>query len=482
MLIEVVISALLVALIAVATLTGIDVTNRSTADERFHNEATVIAQQDEDRMRGMTVSELGQFGTSTQTVAENGQCIEKFSSAWRYCEGTTSPHEKYTGTVFTVKSSAEYVTAGTEASAEAFTCETSGGTADYIQTSSSVSWPSLGSHKPVSQSSIVSVPVGRALLIKVANQNAEAVPGATVSVTNAGSQTTPTSGCVIFGALAAEPASVTATAEKALWVEKNGKSTATETLTPATAATTPKTFTIGEAGAIQASFTSNGSSAFGDTFVAVQTGMSTPQYVLEGTASPKAPPSYLSSVTSTKTLFPFVNQGHPATNNPYTVYAGDCTENDPTKQTAFTNATAQVNPGSTATPTLTVPPVKILVRTGSGAGSEGTVVTSATGGLASLTNTKCVGKTPLNEGSFSYVHYQPLNVGGHLTYQGVPFGEFKLCVSGTVEGKTRKWTGSFTNNSTSGPTTLPGNGATNGEGYRIIYLGSGASGTGTESC
>ena len=43
LLIEVIISTLLVALIVVATLTGFDVVNRVSADERMHNEAAALA-------------------------------------------------------------------------------------------------------------------------------------------------------------------------------------------------------------------------------------------------------------------------------------------------------------------------------------------------------------------------------------------------------------------------------------------------------
>jgi len=44
MLIEVMVSAMLVALIVVATLNGFDVTNRLTADERSHAQADALAQ------------------------------------------------------------------------------------------------------------------------------------------------------------------------------------------------------------------------------------------------------------------------------------------------------------------------------------------------------------------------------------------------------------------------------------------------------
>ncbi len=112
--IEVIMSALIVALIAVGTLTGFDSASRATGNERAHNQATLLAAQDEDRLRGLNVTELEQLGVSSRTVTENG-------------------------TTFTIKSSAQYVSA----SSEELTCETSGGGANYLQTTSTVSWPGI---------------------------------------------------------------------------------------------------------------------------------------------------------------------------------------------------------------------------------------------------------------------------------------------------------------------------------------------------
>ncbi|HTA05350.1 MAG TPA: type II secretion system protein, partial [Solirubrobacteraceae bacterium] len=107
-LIEVVISAMLVAIIAVATLTGFDTAGRATADERQHNQATLLAAQDEEQLRGMNVTELGRLGTVTRPpVMENG-------------------------TTYTIQSKAQFISAAKEEEA----CATSGGNADYIRTTS----------------------------------------------------------------------------------------------------------------------------------------------------------------------------------------------------------------------------------------------------------------------------------------------------------------------------------------------------------
>ena len=132
-LIEVLISALLVALIAIGTLTGLTDANKVAGNERVHAQATTIAQQAEEQLRGApllenTVSVLRRLD---QDRRQNGGCVEAASGSWRYstkaalaekaaektCEKTAIAEAyateaekgtKYAGTVFTVKSAGEF--------------------------------------------------------------------------------------------------------------------------------------------------------------------------------------------------------------------------------------------------------------------------------------------------------------------------------------------------------------------------------------
>lgn len=460
MLIEVMISAMLVALIAVATFDGFSVTQRATGDERAHAQATVIAQQDEERLRGMTAPQLGQLGTgSTHTVAENGVCVEQVSATWRYFTGaTTSFCEKssaysgtYTGTVFTVTSSARYVTAAKES----FTCETSGGTADYIQTTSSVTWTALGSRPAVSQSSLVSLPSGSGLEVKVKNQNEEPVSGATVTATSATSQITPSSGCVIFGGLAEK--TVSTDASKSNWVDHNGKSpppAKSVTLSPTSLST--EEFTIAEPGAILPQFMTQASgkevTAQGDTFVALQTGISAPDFFVGGVAG-----MYKSS-SELPGLFPFVTPGKPTgTPNPYTVFAGDCEANNPAIVTAsgekVSDRTAQVEPGGMTIVKVEVPAVNVTVKSGSGTGSEGTPVTSTS---AKIINSECKGVAAQNYASgVTYTRSVALSGGAlEAQYQHQPFAKkLELCVAAKESSKYYENSFSLTNTAKAGTTS-----------------------------
>jgi len=348
-LIEVVISAVLVAVIAIATLTGFDAAGRATADERQHNQATLLAGQDQEQLRGMNVTELGHLGTVTKVT------------------------EPIDGTKYTVTSEAQFVSAAKEA----YACETTGGNADYLQTTSKVTWPALGSREAVSQSSIVPVPTSSSLLVNVRNQANEAVEGAVVKVTGKSSgttaeQTTPVSGCVIFGALADTEVGITGT--KSGWINEQLESepAATEAQLSLTSLIN-KTFVIANPGALLVEFESAGSKVGvqGDTVYVAHTGA--PEKVV-GTAG-----AY-SSTISVPTLWPYQTAGSPTGPSPYTVYAG-CKGLDPgltaspnpiTSGKKEVNTPApQVNPGQVTPVKVELPAVNVKVFEGESSAKPG---------------------------------------------------------------------------------------------------------------
>jgi hypothetical protein len=414
MLIEVVISALLVGLIAIGTLGAFDSAGRASAEERARSQATLLAGQDEERLRGLNAATLSQLGSASRTVTENG-------------------------TTFTITSSAQFV-AGTQ---EKLTCEVSGGSADYIQTTSQVSWAPLGAHiakstKRVSQSSVVNVPQTRSLLVKVYNNNHEPVSGATVAVTNkAGTttlaeQTTPESGCVIFGGLTEKE--VKASANVAGWVsEAEQLAPVSKELTLSSTTLTSAEFVLAAPGTISAEFVSNGVPVTGDTFFATHSGVAAA--LVGGEASHYAATSTLGN------LFPFVTVGTPPTANPYTVYAGDCAENEPMKVASVANPTAQVNAGQTTAVKVEVPELKLTAY-------EGTSI--APGGVAKevvsskIINTKCS----------NTAHVVKFTNAGVLIEKYQPYAsELQVCVVAKISGKYYKSTQSgFSNKAKAGTT------------------------------
>jgi type II secretory pathway pseudopilin PulG len=416
--IEVIISTLLVGIIAIGTLTGFDTAGHATADEQAQAQAAVLAAQDEERLHGLKATQIGQFGNSSETQSDNGQCIEEVASAWRFCEG----HAAYRGTVFTVKSSADYVSA----SQESLTCKASPGSASYLKTTSEVTWPTAKS--PVKQSNIVNNPLKVALMVKVRDEFNEPVEGATVKVTGtstAAEQTTSSAGCVIFGALADK--SVTVTAEKSGWIDHQGASPPpSKAVTVSASSLTEVSFTIAPPGGITAEFESNGTTVSGESFVAEQTGISEPSGFIASAATPAAKLSMAG-------LFPFATPGKPPTPNPYLVFAGDCAENNPAKVIAsISGRTAQVNRNSVSSPSgkLELPPINLTVMSGTKAGSatEGTVVASTS---AKLINTECVGeKVRSGTSIITLTGEHPISVvAGKLEPRYQPYAKnLELCV------------------------------------------------------
>ncbi len=155
MLMEVVISALLVGLIVVATFTGFDVVNRVTAEQRRHNEAALLAAQSQEQLRSNPATTLDTLESEphvyTRTVG---------------------------GTVFTITQQAQPVNAtGTATGCNA--TETKSKTSTNILITSTVTWPTLKASKrpAVEQSSIITPPTGSALEVDITNGAAPADTG-----------------------------------------------------------------------------------------------------------------------------------------------------------------------------------------------------------------------------------------------------------------------------------------------------------------
>jgi len=432
-LIEVLIASVLVAIIAVGTFTAFDAAGQSTADERAHAQATLLVQQDQERLRGFTTTTLEQLGTVETYRAENGMCLEKSGSSYQYFNGTSTLFcEKvtgfagttYKGTVFTVTSSSSYVSAEKGSEKAAFTCEKSGGSANYLQTKSSIAWPMLKG-STVSQSSVLNVPSTYVLEVKVVNQNAEAVEGATVSVTGGPSESTPASGCVVFGGLSSGPYEIAVT--KAGVVDPQGKSppAALTGITLTSGSVTEEKFTIAEPSTLAVEFESNGvaSGIESNSFYALNTEMKSPSDFVEQSATP------VSKLTFNK-AFPFKS-------NAYRVFAGECESNNPETLTASTEKLKSrsvpeptpMTPGATYTVKVEAPAVNVEVFEGTKAKPLNAITSPE---YAYISNTACKGAAAQNQVSITYQHKVALTTGGKLEnqYKYQPFAkELLLCVT-----------------------------------------------------
>jgi Tfp pilus assembly protein PilV len=176
-LIEVLVSALIVTIVAGAVLTVVVATTRSAGDQRTHSDAYAVAQEDQARLRTMRISSLNHL-QQTRTVSLNGK-------------------------QFTVESTGVFVN-NTNGNASGCTAESS--SADYVRITSTVKWPSIGKRPPVVVQSIISPSNGSldpshgTLTITTVNGAGTALAGVGLSASGAGtfSGSTDSSGCANF--------------------------------------------------------------------------------------------------------------------------------------------------------------------------------------------------------------------------------------------------------------------------------------------
>ncbi len=179
MLIEVLVSAIMIVLVAGAVLTLLIATTHSAASERTHSEAYALAQEDQARLRSMRISTLNRL-QQTRSVTLNGS-------------------------TFTIESTGLFVnnTTGTAS------CTTGASSADYVRITSTVTWPNMGARAPAVIQSIVSPSNGSldpshgTLTISATNAAGTPLAGVGISGTGAGtfSGSTDSNGCADFADL-----------------------------------------------------------------------------------------------------------------------------------------------------------------------------------------------------------------------------------------------------------------------------------------
>jgi Tfp pilus assembly protein PilV len=443
-LLEVIVAALLVSAIAIGTFAAFDATGRMTADQRHRSQADAIAQQDQDRLRGLQVSDLLTTATNSLTAGNTTR--------------TVSVAEGAGATIYAVKSQSKFVT---DSSGSA-SCSTGGhGSADEIQTTSTITWGGMGNRPPVVAESLITPPAGGSLVVQIADQAGNGVPGMVVTATgtstgttNPPPATTGPEGCAVFGGLPG--GTYDASVAQAGYVDKDGNSTppaAQQATTVVNGVSDTISFQFAQAGAISATFTStyNGGShaSSADQLVAFQTGMSTPSFRVFGT-----PNTYLATILTPSTMFPFTT--------PYTVYAGACAADDPhAVYSSITDPAAQVNPGATVPTVLALPSLVVDVWTGTSSATPGSLISTAP--HVAITDTGCNVET--------YPATQvPTNAAvGALVDPGRPYGTYKACADAILSGtRYRNYVGT---NASPTLLTLPSSAAATGT-TANIYLGS----------
>jgi hypothetical protein len=383
---EVLISAVILALIVIATFTGFDVANQATASERQRAQADVIAQQDEDRLRSYQIGQLSSL-SETNIV-------------------------KYGGTEYSVLSTGEFISDDTGGTS----CSTEAQEASYVRTTSKVTWPGSGTRDPVVETGLITPPAGGAVLVQVFEAKGNPLSGVTVKATgpSAATSTTGTQGCVIFAGLAEGEYKVSV--HRTGYTDKTGNKEPEESATVVAGNTEKKAFELDQPGAIAVTFEpTSGAEAKGDTFVAQNPELPTPSFKTFGT-----PGTYETTVTSPMELFPFGEPSPPAEKaiGQYKVYAGTCEADNPETLGAGEPPKVNVLPGETVSVKVPLPAINLKVMSGTES-SPPPAVTNGFSGTFKDEGSECGGK----EHKFPVISAAT----GEL-HKGMSFGKFSLCL------------------------------------------------------
>jgi Tfp pilus assembly protein PilV len=405
-LIEVLVSALVITVVAGAVLALVTATTRSAADQRTHADAYGVAQEDQSRLRSMRISSLNRL-QQTRTVSLNG-------------------------TRFTVESTGVFVNNST---GESSSCTSEGSSADYVKITSSVTWQN--SRKPVTLQSIVAPsnnslnPSHGTLAIQATNGAGQPLSGVGISGTGIGnfSGSTDATGCANFADLQEGNYTLTTTATGLVDADGN-LSPWSKTVGVVASSTQLISVRYDRPGTVPVTFKYRvGSSekfetAYADAVVAYNAEMPSGAHSY-GTAGG----SRLSQINATP-LFPFKAAD--------TVYAGACEANNPNPKGeanppgAPAMASVVVPAGLTASPVVLQLPALNLTLTYNG--------TPVSGARVTITDRNC------KVGGVNVKRVYTTNASGAqsaatngVAEPGLPWGSYEVCASAEVKaGESRR--------------------------------------------
>ena len=388
MIVELCMTALIVALIGIGVFTGVQGATRGSGIAKSRSIAASLGQQDQERMRAFKAIDLANYrDTRTVTVA---------------------------GIPYTVQSTARWVSDTTSAS-----CASGAMSSNYINIQSSVTWTNMAGLQPITTSSLYAPPPGSfspgqgAIAAQVMNNANAPVSGLPVNLSPSNLQdTTDSKGCVVFAALNPSPPNYDVSFSRPGWVDNNGVNAVTKPATVIAATTTPLSFLYDEAGTIAVSFETqvgaNPPQPAQAKAVRVENGELQPD---QSEAFTVASPQLTVNATP---LFPFTSA--------YTVYAGGCAANNPTTYLE-TPPTVVVTPGGSHTATARVPALNVATRLGADV-LPGAVVTVK----------------PTSSGCTETYPAQTTNALGALPDPGFPYGTYQACAYDSVTNAHSAWT------------------------------------------
>jgi len=386
-LIEVLVSALVLAIVAAGVMALLQATTHSAASERRHSEAYAISQEDQARLRSMRLSSLNRL-EQTRTVTLDGN-------------------------QFSVKSQGVFVN---NTSGQPSSCTSGETSADYVRITSTTTWP--GSQAPVVIQSIVS-PSNGSLdpnhgTLVVTAKNAASQPLANIGLSGSGpgsfTGTTDSTGCANFTDLPAGNYSIVPNAPGL--VDIHGESSAAQPAGVSAGTSSPLPLLFDYPATLPVKFKYRVGSS--NEFKAAKVDSVLVFNALMNPAKAYWTPTKArqEEVVATS-IFPFTS--------PDTVYAGACEVNNPGSGAAQGSVT--LSPGKTYAPPLElqVPALELTVTNGS---------TAVSGAQITVTDENCkVNGTNLTREFTS-------NAQGHQANAeyGLPWGKYEVCASANYSG------------------------------------------------
>jgi type II secretory pathway pseudopilin PulG len=401
--IEVLVSAIILALVAGAVLTLITATTRGAATQRDRAVAYDLAQADQARLRAKQITTLnGLEELNEKPIALN--------------QGPTTLN----GTEYNVESKGEFV----NNQAGGVSCTAENDTPDYIQVTSTVTSPALNS--PVTIQSVVSPSTGSLdtthgnLSVQATNAAGTPVSGVSVSLKEtAYARTTETLGCANFADL--PNGNYTIVFKGGSLVNTEGKSEEAKPVTIVGKTTERKTSEWDKPGKLEPEF----------VYAQPGTGKLLPAPVdsmsVAFTERSLGPTAY-GTPGGSRSARPVAEKLFPFKGSKYTVYAGSCLSNNPNPDGSKPGnnvgiGSIEVPPYGVGTAQIQVPALELTVESGSKpvAGAKVTVTDE---------NAGC------KSGGSAVKRTFTTNGGGHLaltetgtTEAGLPFGTYKICAS-----------------------------------------------------
>jgi prepilin-type N-terminal cleavage/methylation domain-containing protein len=357
-LIEVLVTALIVVLLAGATATALIATTHTSGDQRLRAEADALASQEQARLHGLSDEQLASLGGTPSTHTASGN-----------------------GTTFTVTSTSAFQDSQGNSS-----CTSTA--QDFYKVSTTVSWPEAFQQaaQSISVDSLITRPVVGVLQTAVTDETGAPLQGVSVAAAPGTGTTgligqsgqTDSAGCALFAGMKA--GSYTVTVSKLGYVDSTAASAPSKPATVvATGTPAGNTFVLGKAGAIAATFKSSSSIAAptlgGEADALSYSGSGTTGNVSQ-TSTLTNNQVAATAFTTPTSLFPWNTSAPPATpsySNNYAVWAGKCAFQQYPNSASPTYDLAMVKPGIVSSPTVQEPMLSIPTINATPAGKSSAV-------------------------------------------------------------------------------------------------------------